>query len=106
MSLVCGTSNLKDVSTLGRLGGKTVAFYLATTAIAITMAIFMANIFQPGVGVDLAQATSFASKEAPSLGDVIINMFPTNPISSMAEGNTLQIIVFAILIWYRSQCIR
>ena len=97
VSLVCGTSNLKDVSTLGRLGGKTVGFYLVTTAIAITMAIFMANIFQPGVGVDLAQATSFASKDAPSLGDVIINMFPTNPISSMAEGNTLQIIVFAIL---------
>ncbi|TEW49818.1 dicarboxylate/amino acid:cation symporter [Psychromonas algicola] len=97
VSLVCGTSNLKDMSTLGRLGGKTISFYLATTAIAISFAILMANIFQPGVGVDLAQATSFASKEAPSLGDVIINMFPTNPISSMAEGNTLQIIVFAIL---------
>ncbi|TEW56025.1 dicarboxylate/amino acid:cation symporter [Psychromonas sp. RZ22] len=97
VSLVCGTSSLKDLSTLGRLGGKTVTFYLVTTGIAITLAIVMANIFQPGVGIDLAQATTFASKEAPSLGDVIINMFPTNPVSSMAEGNTLQIIVFAIL---------
>ena len=97
VSLVCGTSSLKDMSTLGRLGGKTVAFYLVTTAIAITLAIFMANIFEPGVGVDLAQASTFASKEAPSLGSVIINMFPTNPVHSMAEGNTLQIIVFAIL---------
>jgi len=97
VSLVCGTSSLKDLSTLGRLGSKTVAFYMVTTAIAITLAIVMANIFQPGVGIDLAQATSFASKEAPSLGEVIINMFPTNPVSSMAEGNTLQIIVFAVL---------
>ncbi|MEG3752961.1 dicarboxylate/amino acid:cation symporter [Psychromonas arctica] len=97
ISLVCGTSSLKDMSTLGRLGGKTLAFYMATTAIAITLAIFMANIFEPGVGVDLAQATTYAAKDAPSLGDVIINMFPTNPINAMAAGNTLQIIVFAIL---------
>ncbi len=97
VSLVCGTSSLKDISTLGRLGGKTIAFYLVTTAIAITLAIIMGNIFEPGVGVDLTAATTFASKEAPSLGSVIVNMFPTNPISSMAEGNTLQIIVFAIL---------
>lgn len=97
VSLVCGTSSLKDISTLGRLGGKTIAFYMATTAIAITLAILMGNIFKPGVGADLAQATSFAATEAPSLGDVIVNMFPTNPVSSMAEGNTLQIIVFAIL---------
>ena len=97
VSLVCGTSSLKDISTLGRLGGKTVAFYLLTTAIAITLAIIMGNIFEPGVGVDLGAATTFASKDVPSLGSVIINMFPTNPINSMAEGNTLQIIVFAIL---------
>lgn len=97
VSLVCGTSSLKDISTLGRLGGKTVGFYLATTAIAITLAIFTANLFQPGVGADLSAASSFQSSEAPSLGAVIINMFPTNPINAMSEGNTLQIIVFSIL---------
>ncbi|PSW03670.1 dicarboxylate/amino acid:cation symporter [Photobacterium lipolyticum] len=97
VSLVCGTSSLNDIKTLGRLGGKTLAFYLATTALAITLALTMATIFQPGTGADLTAATSFASKEAPSLGDVIIGMFPTNPISAMAQGNTLQIIVFAIL---------
>lgn len=97
VSLVCGTSSLKDISTLGRLGGKTVLFYLVTTCIAITLAITMGNIFQPGAGADLTAASTFASSEAPSLGNVIIGMFPTNPIQSMAEGNTLQIIVFAIL---------
>ncbi|MGF1757334.1 dicarboxylate/amino acid:cation symporter [Photobacterium sagamiensis] len=97
VSLVCGTSSLSDIKTLGRLGGKTLAFYLVTTALAITLALTMGTIFQPGAGADLTAATSFASKEAPSLGDVIIGMFPTNPINSMAQGNTLQIIVFAIL---------
>ncbi|GHA67070.1 dicarboxylate/amino acid:cation symporter [Photobacterium aphoticum] len=97
VSLVCGTSTLKDISTLGRLGGKTLAFYLTTTAIAITLALVMGNLFQPGAGADLSAATTFAAKEAPSLGQVIIGMFPTNPISAMANGNTLQIIVFALL---------
>ncbi len=97
VSLVCGTSSLKDIATLGRLGGKTVAFYLATTAIAITLALFLANLFKPGAGADLSAATTFVAKEAPTLGSVIVGMFPTNPISSMANGNTLQIIVFAVL---------
>lgn len=97
VSLVCGTSSLKDLSTLGRMGGKTLAFYIATTAIAITLALTMGNLFQPGAGADLTAASSFKSSEAPSLGQVIIDMFPTNPISAMAEGKTLQVIVFAVL---------
>ncbi|MEJ2763178.1 dicarboxylate/amino acid:cation symporter [Photobacterium sp. MCCC 1A19761] len=97
ISLVCGTSSLSDISTLGRLGGKTILFYLTTTAVAITLALTMGSLFQPGAGADLSAATSFSASEAPSLGEVIVGMFPTNPINSMAQGNTLQIIVFAIL---------
>jgi len=97
VSLVCGTSSLKDLSTLGRMGGKTLGFYVATTAVAITLALTMGNLFQPGTGADLTAASSFKSAEAPSLGQVIIDMFPTNPISAMAEGKTLQVIVFAVL---------
>ncbi|MGR5068303.1 MULTISPECIES: dicarboxylate/amino acid:cation symporter [Vibrio] len=97
VSLVCGTSSLKDLTTLGRMGGKTLAFYIITTAVAITLALTMGSLFQPGAGADLTAATSFKSAEAPSLGQVIINMFPTNPISAMAEGKTLQVIVFAVL---------
>ncbi|ASM98018.1 dicarboxylate/amino acid:cation symporter [Vibrio vulnificus] len=97
VSLVCGTSSLKDISTLGRMGGKTLAFYITTTAVAITLALTMGTVFQPGSGADLTAASSFKSAEAPSLGQVIIDMFPTNPISAMAEGKTLQVIVFALL---------
>lgn len=97
VSLVCGTSSLKDLSTLGRMGGKTLAFYIATTAIAISLALLMGYVFQPGSGADLTSASSFQSAQAPSLGQVIIGMFPTNPINAMAEGKTLQVIVFAVL---------
>ncbi len=97
VSLVCGTSALKDISTLGRLGGKTLLFYLGSTALAIVLAMSLALLVGPGKGADLSSAASFTAKEAPSLGQVIIDMFPTNPVSSMANGNTLQIIIFSLL---------
>lgn len=96
-SIVCGTCSLKDVTVLGRLGGKTVAFYLLTTCIAISLAMGLALLVSPGEGANLESASSYAASTAPSLSEVIIGMFPANPIEAMASGNTLQIIVFALL---------
>ncbi|MDP5030530.1 dicarboxylate/amino acid:cation symporter [Paraglaciecola sp.] len=95
VSLVCGTASLSDPSKLGRLGGKAVGLYITTTAIAITLAIIAALIVQPGSGINLATDANFTAKQAPSLGQVIIDMMPSNPIDAMAQGNMLQIIVFA-----------
>lgn len=97
VSLVCGTSNLSDPSKLGRLGAKSVGLYVVTTAIAITLAMSMALLVSPGEGLNLTTEANYAAKEAPSLSQVIVNMFPSNPIDSMAKGNMLQIIVFAVL---------
>lgn len=97
VSLVCGVSNLTDPAKLGRLGGKAVGLYLATTGIAVVTALFMANLLQPGVGVEMATDQTFKPKEAPGLAQVIIDMFPSNPVNAMAEGNMLQIIVFSLL---------
>ena len=96
-SIVCGACSLKDISVLGRLGSKTVILYLMTTFIAISLAMVTALVVSPGAGANLASATQFAPSEAPSISNVIIDMFPSNPISAMATGNTLQIIVFALL---------
>ncbi|RUO41492.1 dicarboxylate/amino acid:cation symporter [Pseudidiomarina aestuarii] len=90
-------SSLSDPSKLGRLGGKAVGLYLVTTAIAISLAIAAAVLIQPGMGLDLATDAVFEPKEAPSLAQVIIDLFPTNPVEAMASGNMLQIIVFALL---------
>jgi Na+/H+-dicarboxylate symporter len=97
VSLVCGTCSLSDTSALGRLGGKTIALYLVTTAIAISLAIFAALLIGPGEGVQMQSDASFNPSEAPALSQVFINIFPSNPIESMAKGNMLQIIVFAVL---------
>jgi Na+/H+-dicarboxylate symporter len=96
VSLVCGTSSLSDPSKLGRLGGKSILLYVATTAIAISLAVSFALLVAPGEGLNLTTESTYVTKEAPSLGQVIINMMPTNPINAMAEGNMLQIIVFAV----------
>ena len=97
VSLICGTSTLSDPSKLGRLGVKSVGLYVLTTAIAISLAMSMALLISPGEGLNLTTQTTFEAKSAPSLSDVIVNMFPSNPINSMAQGNMLQIIVFAVL---------
>lgn len=97
VSLVLGTASLGSNSRMGVMAGKTVALYMVTTCIAITLALVTASIIKPGVGMDLASASSFMGSEAPSLKQVIINMFPTNPVTAMAEGNMLQIIVFSLL---------
>jgi Na+/H+-dicarboxylate symporter len=98
VSLVCGTCSLSDPKKLGRLGGKSISLYLLTTAIAITIAMTLALAINPGEGVSIASSATFDAKQAPSLTDVIINMFPTNPINAMSSGNMLQVIVFALLI--------
>ena len=97
-SLVCGASNLSDGSSMGRIGLKTLALYMCTTAIAITLALTVATTVNPGLGIDLLTSTEFVAKEAPSLKQVLINIFPTNPLKSMVDGNMLQVIVFAILV--------
>lgn len=97
VSLVLGTASLGSNSRMGVMAGKTIGLYMLTTGIAISLALITASIIKPGVGMDLSTATSFMGSEAPSLKQVIINMFPTNPVTAMAEGNMLQIIVFSLL---------
>ena len=97
-SLACGASNLSDGSSIGRIGLKTIGLYLLTTAIAITLGLSVANVVNPGMGLSLATETTFVAKESPPLKEVIIALVPTNPVKAMAEGNMLQVIVFAILL--------
>ena len=90
-SLVCGVVSISSTSRIGTISLKTLSLYLFTTAIAISIALTFALLFQPGIGIDLALPTEFESTDAPSLKEVLVNIFPTNPIAAMAEGNMLQI---------------
>lgn len=99
-SLVSGSAAIGDVKKLGRIGIKTVSFYMVTTAIAITIALLIAEIINPGIGLDLSQVAT----AEPTIGEnagliaVLLGIIPTNPVNALASGNMLQIIFFAIFV--------
>lgn len=98
VSLVCGSSSLSDPKMLGRVGGKTIALYLLTTAIAVSLALGSAVIVKPGVGVHAVAAVEAQISEATPFTQVLIDMVPTNPVAAMADGQMLPIILFAVLL--------
>ncbi|MDF1795859.1 MAG: dicarboxylate/amino acid:cation symporter [Coxiellaceae bacterium] len=98
VSLVCGVTNLTNIRSLGNIGIKAIVLYLFTTAVAISLAIFCADIFQVGEGLNVKPVSDFVMKQAPSIKTVLLNLFPVNPMNALAEGNMLQIIVFALLL--------
>ena len=96
-SLICGVCGIGNLNTLGRVGSKSFALYMLTTAIAIAIAISLAASIGIGEGMNLSTTANFTGKEAPPLTDVFINIIPTNPIKAMANGDMLPLIFFSIL---------
>lgn len=99
VSLVCGSAGLGGHSRMGAMALKTIGLYMATTAVAITLALGIGQLVQPGAGIDMpGDAQAFTVPDKPSLKDTIVGIFPSNPVEAMAEGNMLQVIVFALLL--------
>ena len=100
-SLICGASAIGDTKTLGKVGVRTVVFYIITTALAVAVALIVARIINPGVGMDLntleVAETQIATTQT-SMVDTLLDIIPKNPIEALATGNMLQIIVFAIIV--------
>lgn len=99
-SLVCGSSAIGDTKSLGKVGGKTIVFYLLTTALAVTVAISVATVVRPGVGLDMSSIETGETTVAENVSvvDTILNIIPENPVGALADGTMLQIILFALLI--------
>lgn len=106
-SIVCGAAAIGDTKTLGKVGLKTVMFYMATTVLAVTLALGVANVINPGKGANLAKMMTAAKAVGSTVGktttstsavDTILNIIPTNPIQALANGDMLAIIFFALLI--------
>lgn len=99
-SIIAGVTSMKEPSEMGRIGVKAIGAYLLTTIFAITIGLSVATIIQPGVGAEeLVKDSGYTMPEAKqtSFAQTILNIVPTNPAASMAEGNVLQILFFAIL---------
>lgn len=99
-SLVVGSMSIGDTKSMGKIGGKTILFYLLTTAIAITLALGIGYLFQPGKGLDITaiESSEVIINESTGFADTLLNIIPSNPVKSLVEGNMLQIIVFALLV--------
>jgi proton glutamate symport protein len=109
-SLLVGTTSLGDIRKLGRIGAKTVAYYLVTTIIAISIGLFLANTVRPGEGLSDEARTKLiqsSGEEAgiqiettvkrPTITDILLNIIPTNPIKAFVEVRMLQIIFLALM---------
>lgn len=98
-SIAVGVANIGDPKKLGRIGAKTMIFFLTTTAIAIIVGISLALVFKPGeVGSFNTEGLSYEATEAPPASETLLGIIPANPIEAMASGSMLQIIFFALFI--------
>lgn len=98
-SIVLGTAGLGDPAKLGRIGLKTITYFLVTTTIAIVIGLSLAALIEPGLAGDFdLEGASFESEKAPSVVDTLLNIIPSNPLAALTEGNMLQIIVFAVFV--------
>lgn len=97
-SIMTGVISLQDVKKVGAIGGKTVIFYMVTTACAVAIGLLFANVLHVSGGYTLtASELAYEAKESPSFIDTIVNIFPSNFFQPMADATMLQIIVIALV---------
>jgi Na+/H+-dicarboxylate symporter len=109
-SLLVGTASLGDLRKVGRIGGKTLVYYMATTAIAVTIGLVLSQALQPGSRIDPATRDALSAQfagqaatsmtlaaEKPSMVETLLNMIPRNPIQAAANMDLLPLIVFTII---------
>lgn len=97
-SMTVGITSIHDPQKLGRVGLTSIFLYAVTTLFAIAVGIIFAKIFQPGAGLNFQTTAEIAISTPPTVKEMVVSIFPTNPIAAMVEGNVLQIIVFSIFL--------
>lgn len=97
-NLIAGITSISDIGVLGRLGVRTLLYYLTTTAMALTVGLFIASQTRPGDGMELSEPVDETFGEVPNLLGVILNLFPDNVFEAFSSGNIAQVVVFAIFL--------
>jgi len=98
-SIVGGAASTGDIKSMGRIGGKTLGFFLCTTAIAATIALLLGNLIGLGSNLNVStEGLTYTAAEGQNVVDTLLNIIPTNPFASLSAGSMLQIIAFALAI--------
>lgn len=97
-AIISSVTSLESLGQLKKIGFKTIALLLGTTAIATTIGIIIGNIMKLGAGIQFTKDASFQAREIPTFAKVITDMIPSNPIASMADGNIIPVIIFSLFI--------
>ncbi len=101
-SLICGATAIGDSKTLGKVGVKIIGFYIFTTMMAVAVAVGVGLLIKPGIGLDMSLVqtaeVSTSTTESVSFAETLLNIIPKNPIGSLASGEMLQVIVFALIV--------
>lgn len=98
--LICAAADVKDFKTLGKIGGKTLAIFLGSTAVAVAIGLVLCNFMQIGAGFVMETTGSYDASEIPSVVDTLMGIIPTNPFNSLSTQNLLQIIFFSLLLGF------
>ena len=99
-SIMCGIISMSDIRKVGVIGLKTVAFYLCTTAFAVTIGLIGGNLFKGMFPVVATTDLAYEASASTSFMDTLVNIFPSNFFKPLVEGNMLQVIVMAILMGF------
>ena len=98
-TLIVGVAKLGDINSVGRIGGKTLLWFLCASLLSLLLGLILVNIFQPGIAMHLPlpeNNESIVSRVAFSLKDFLYHMFPSSIIDAMAKNEILQIVIFAL----------
>jgi proton glutamate symport protein len=102
-TLVVGIAGTGDMKTMGRIGIKAIIYFEVATTIALFLGLALVNIFKPGVGASMALPLAADTKTAAAMvqsqqhaWDILLHMFPTSVIDSMARGDILQVVIFSV----------
>ncbi len=101
-TLVVGIAHMEDSAAIGRVGVKTIGWFIGASLVSLLIGLIMVHILQPGVGLNLSvpalTAKSDVTAQALTLKDFITHVFPTSIVGAMADNQILQIVVFSIFV--------
>lgn len=97
VSLVGGVTSIGDMGRMGRIGLRTMVYYVVTTAAAIPIGLAVATLLRPGAGMSLTASSDVEATTPPTLVESLVSLIPANPFAAFSSGDTLQVIVFSLL---------